>query len=168
MDALKNRNIQIALGVVLLVLVGLSGFYFVASKNAAEPEDTQSSEAVVKTVDPEEIGLSMEATEDNKKVLFKIGKAEGIESIEYELVYEADLPPAERLEGGEDRVTRQVSGEAEVEKGQSSFESEPLDLGSCSRNVCKYDQGVDKVDLTLKITKSDNVTLQVTDSLELK
>ena len=163
----KNRNVQIAIGVVLLVVIGLGGFYAVAGQSKAKPEEKQSTEVVVQQVKPEEIGLTVEASPDKKKIRFAIAKAGGIKTIEYELIYEADLPPSEQLEGGEDRVTRQVAGEAKIPSGESSYESEWLDLGSCSRNVCKYDQGVEKVELLLKIVKDDNKVLQVEKSLEM-
>lgn len=163
---LKNKNIQIALGVVLLVVVGLGGFLLFANRGAEEPVE-EASETLVKTITPEEIGLSMEATPDGKKVMFKIAKADGIESIEYELVYEADSTAQERSEGGEDRVQRGITGEADIESGATTFESEELDLGSCSRNVCRYDTGVSKVDITLKLTKSDGNIYNVEDTLEL-
>lgn len=164
---LKNRSTQIALGVVLLVLVGLGGFYFLANRTAEEPEEA-ASETLVKTIKPEEIGLSIEVTPDKKKVMFKIAKAEGIESIEYELVYEADSTAQERSEGGEDRVQRGITGEADIETGATTFESEELDLGSCSRNVCRYDTGVGSVDITLKLTKDDGNIYNVEDTLSLE
>lgn len=163
----KNRNNQIAIGVVLLVLVGLGGFYLVANRTVEEPE-RESSESVVKTLKAEEIGLTIEATPDKKKVKFKIAKAQGIESIEYELVYEADSTAQEKSEGGEARVQRGITGEADIKSGASSFESEELDLGSCSRNVCRYDTGVNSLDITLKLTKDDGSIYNVEDSLELE
>lgn len=162
---LKNRNVQIALGVVLLVLVGLGGFYFFANKPVEEPEE-QASETLVKTISPEEIGLTMEATPDKKKIKFAIAKAKGIESIEYEIVYEADSTAQEKSEGGEPRVQRGITGEADVPSGASKYESEELDLGSCSRNVCRYDTGVSHVDITLKLTKDDGNIYNVEDSLK--
>ena len=162
---LKNKSVLIAIGVVVAVLLALGAFYFVANQNTAEPEE-QASETMVKTISPEEIGLTMELTPDKKKVMFKIAKAEGIESIEYELVYEADSTAQEKSEGGEDRVQRGITGEADVESGASSYESEELDLGSCSRNVCRYDTGVSTVDITLKLTKSDGNIYNVEDTLQ--
>jgi hypothetical protein len=163
---LKNKNIQIALGVVLLVIVGLGGFFLFANRGGEAPVE-EASETLVKTIKPEEIGLKMEATPDGKKVKFSIAKADGIESIEYELTYEADSTAQEQSEGGEPRVQRGITGEADIESGASSFESEELDLGSCSRNVCRYDTGVSSVDMTLKLTKSDGNIYNVESSLEL-
>lgn len=163
---MKNKNLLIAVGVVLFVLIALGGFYVFANRSVEEPKE-EASETLVKTIKPEEIGLTMEITPDKKKVLFKIAKAQGIESIEYELTYEADSTAQEQSEGGEPRVQRGITGEADIESGASSFESEELDLGSCSRNVCRYDTGVDSVDMTLKLTKDDGNIYNVEDSLEL-
>jgi hypothetical protein len=163
----KNKNVRIAIGVVLGVVLLLGGLYFFANRSTSVPVDKTSNENAVQTIKPEEIGLKMEASPDKKKVKFSIKKADGIKSMEYELVYEADLPPADRVEGGEDRVTRQVAGDADIKAGDSSYASQWLDLGSCSKAVCKYDQGVTKIDITLKIVKSDNKVYQVIDSLNL-
>lgn len=164
---LKNKNVQIALGVVVGVVVLLVGLSLFVNRGSGVEEE-QASETLVQTISPEEIGLTMSITPDGKKVKFKIEKAEGIKGIEYEMTYEADSTAQEQSEGGEDRVQRGITGEAEIEKGESTFESEELDLGSCSKNVCRYDTGVEKVDMTLKITKDDNQVYNVEDSLEVK
>lgn len=162
---MKNKNTVIAVGVVFVVIFGLLGFYFVSNSSKEVPEEIQSSEVVVQTIKPEDIGFAMEATPDKKKVKFSIAKAKGITALEYEITYEADATKEEMTEGGEDRVARGITGEATVVAGKSTFESEDLDLGSCSRNVCKYDKGVESVDITLKITKADGKVYNMEDSL---
>lgn len=164
---MKNKNTLIAVGVVLFVVLGLLGFYFASNGSQEKIEDKQSSETVVQTIKPEDIGFTMEATPDKKKVKFAIAKAKGIKSLEYEITYEADATAQERSEGGEDRVARGITGEAMVKSNESSFESEDLDLGSCSRNVCKYDTGVNEVSITLKISKADGKVYNMEDTLSL-
>lgn len=133
------------------------------SKNAEEPT---ASEEVVQTLKAEDIGLTLEASPDKKKVKFAIEKADGIKTLEYEVTYEANSTAQEQSEGGEDRVQRGITGEEQV-KGGSSYESPWLDLGSCSKNVCRYDTGVETVNITLKLVKDDGKTYLVEDSLEL-
>lgn len=164
---LKKRNNQIAIGVVVLVIIGLLGFYFVSSASKAKPEAQQSVEASVQNLTPADIGLKMEATPDKKKVKFSIAKASDIKSIEYQLTYEADSTAEEKNEGGEDRVQRGITGESAIKSGESSFQSDDLDLGSCSKNVCRYDTGVKSVNITLKITKNDGKVYDVQDTLSL-
>jgi hypothetical protein len=163
---LKNKVFLIVGGVVLLVVLVVGGIMFANSRNAGNEDDGFLEDQVVETMDPSEIGLTMEAKGDKKAVKFAIEKAEGITSIEYQLVYEADSTAAERSEGGEDRVQRGITGEAEIDSGVSSYESEWLDLGSCSKNVCRYDSGVESITLTLKIVRDDKI-YQVEQTLEL-
>jgi hypothetical protein len=167
MNFFKNKTVMIVLGVLIALGVLVGGYFFVASRSASEEDSDFIDEQVVESMAPEEIGLTMEAKSDKKAVKFLIAKAEGISSIEYQVTYEADSTAAERSEGGEDRVQRGITGEAQIESGDSSYESEWLDLGSCSKNVCRYDTGVSQVMLTLKIVKDDGKVYQVEQTLEL-
>jgi hypothetical protein len=161
----KQRSVQIGLGIALILLILGGGYFFVANRSQAPvDEEETASEEVVQSLSAEELGLSMEAKPDKKAVKILIEKAGDLKTIEYQVTYEADSTAQEKAEGGEDRVQRGITGESEV-KG-ASFESEWLDLGSCSRNVCKYDTGVDKVDLTLKIVKKNGKTYESQSTLE--
>lgn len=164
----KNRTFVIIVGIIsgLALLIG-GWLFFVNRANTASEDDGYLEEQIVERIDASEIGLTMEAKPDNKAVKFMIEKADGITSIEYQLTYEADSTAQEQSEGGEPRVQRGITGEAMVDGG-SSFESEWLDLGSCSRNVCRYDTGVESVTLTLKLVKDDGKVYEVEQTLELQ
>lgn len=163
----KNRTFVIIVGIIAGLALLIGGWLFLVNKsNSAGEEDGFIEEQVVERISPEEIGLTMEANNTGKAVKFMIEKADGITSIEYQLTYEADSTAQEQSEGGEPRVQRGITGEAMVDGG-SSFESEWLDLGSCSRNVCRYDTGVESVTLTLKLVKDDGKVYEVEQTLEL-
>lgn len=151
-------------GLIGLVVVGLIAFaIFVImpfSGGTSGEEETVTDSSVVETLTADQLGLSIEAKPDGKAVKFKIDKAGDIKTIEYQVTYEADSTAQEKAEGGEDRVQRGITGEADIEGDALKYESEWLDLGSCSRNVCKYDTGVDSVDLTLKIIKKNGKTYE--------
>jgi len=164
---LKNTNVQIFIGVAIIVAVLLGAYFFITAKSKKVEKVASEPDTTIHTLSPEAIGLSIEAKPDNKAVKFIIKKAEGIKSIEYQLKYEADSTAQERSEGGEDRVERGITGEATIDAGESTYESPWLDLGSCSNNICRYDKGVTSVELTLKIIKSDKKIYQVEDSLKL-
>ena len=167
MNFFKNRTVLIVLGVVVGLAVLAAGWLFMVNRsNSATGDDGFIDEQVVEKMSPEEIGLTMEANSSKKAVKFMIAKADGIKSIEYQVTYEADSTAAEQSEGGEDRVQRGITGEAMMKGGESSYTSEWLDLGSCSKNVCRYDTGVSSVTLTLKVTK-DNKIYEVEQTLEL-
>ncbi len=165
MKFLKTRNGKIAAGVVA-VLVVVSGYLLFAPKPQAEEEPVVQDQSV-QSISAEDLGLTLTTKPDGKAVMFEITKLDGIKSLEYELVYEADSTAAEIAEGGEPRVQRGITGDADT-SGKSTFESEWLDLGSCSRNVCRYDSGVESVSLTLKLNKADGKILQSEKTLELE
>lgn len=168
MKIFKNKGVVIGIIVVVIGALLFGGYSFFANRAAqlANEEEEYIDEVVAEPLAPEEIGLTMEANDSNKAVRFVIEKADGIAAIEYQVYYEADSTAAERSEGGEDRVQRGITGE-EMVTGGSTFQSKWLDLGSCSRNVCRYDSGVESVTLTLKITKDDGKVYQVEQTLEL-
>lgn len=153
----------ITIGIVAFLVVAITGgvFAFVSSRTASLAEEEEMVDtSVVETITPEDLGLSITAKPDKKAVKFKMEKAGDIKTIEYQLTYEADSTAQEKAEGGDERVQRGITGESEIKANALSFESEWLDLGSCSRNVCKYDTGVESLDLTLKIIKKNGKTYQ--------
>ncbi len=163
-----NKNLLIGVGAVVLLLLGLGG-YFVMSNRSAEPvepvEESLENEAI--SIKPEEIGLELEATPNKKQVKFIISKAIGITALEYELSYEADSTGGTDDGDGGGRISRGVAGEDELDGTEESYESKLLDLGSCSSGTCRYDTGVTDVQLLLKITKDDGKVYAVEDTLEL-
>lgn len=164
---LKNKKLLTIFGVIAAIVLLGGGYFLFAGNSTPEAEQAEEEEMVAQEISADEIGLTMDASPDGKKVKFAVEKAEGITSMEYEVTYEADSTAQERSEGGEPRVQRGITGEAAVKSGQSSYESEWLDLGSCSRNVCKYDSGVSEVNMTLKIVKEDGKTYLATQTLQL-
>jgi len=96
-----------------------------------------------------EKGVEVDLTprSDKKAVILKISKiSPEITSVDYELAYET--------RGG---LSRGVLGKVDIETGQELILREIL-LGTCSRNVCVYDEGVKKVSLTLKFNKAGGVS----------
>lgn len=142
-----------------MVLLVVSGYLVFGGKSKTETDETSQDQSI-QTISAEELGLTITPSSDKKKVKFGIEHPQGIKSIEYSLTYEADSTSQEIEEGGEPRVQRGITGETEIKTDSKPYESEFLDLGSCSKNVCRYDTGVNSVELTLKIVKSDGKTYQ--------
>ncbi|HSW48250.1 MAG TPA: hypothetical protein VLG67_04170 [Candidatus Saccharimonadales bacterium] len=165
MNWFKKRNNQIITGVVVVLLL-ISGFLIFGKKSKTVQQDTTQDQTVQK-LSAEDLGLIITPKPDKKAIKFSISKASDIKSIEYELTYEADSTAQEISEGGEARVQRGITGDAKIDSGKGSYESEWLDLGSCSKNICRYDTGVKSVSLTLKIVKQDGKVYQSEKSLDL-
>ncbi len=159
---MKQKNF-IILGIVFFLILIVGGYLLFGNKSQQEPvEENQSLEEEVITLKPEDIGLKIMASANKKQVKFIIDKLNGIRSIEYELSYEADA-----VSGDEQRISRGIAGEDVIKPGMKKYESKFLDLGSCSSGTCRYDTGVESVNLLLKLTKDDGKVYQVEDSLSL-
>ncbi len=165
---LKNRTAILAIAIVAIIVILAGGYFLFFNKTTSQTPNKQSQQTDngPVTLSPEEIGLELKASPDNKKVQFTIAKLEGITAIEYELTYDADATAQEISEGAEDRIPRAVLGEAEIKSGQKTYESPWLDLGSCSKNVCKYDSGIESINLILNLTKAKK-SYSVEQTLEL-
>jgi len=135
-----------------LVVLVIGGIFFFKSRSSPQPESvtpttSPSSGFTLPEVKEGGVEVSLTPRYDNKAVVLKINKISAdVISIEYELSYEA--------KGG---LPRGVLGKIEVKSGQETILREIL-LGTCSRNVCVYDEGVKKVSLTLKFNKAGGVS----------
>lgn len=163
---LKNKQVLIGIAVAVVIVL-LGGVYLLSSnKKAAAPIDTMQDQ-VIEEMKPEEIGLKLELSPDNKKVKFSADKLTGISHLEWEFSYDANIPASDdgsAAEGG--KVTQSFGGETDV-KGDS-YESVFREIGTCSTGgKCRYDTGVEKVDILIKVTKSDGKIYQVKDSISL-
>lgn len=165
---LKNKNLLISIGVLVVILLIGGGYFLFANQKPAKPavKQTNNADLGVQKLNPEDVGLKLTSSPDSQKIKYEIGKLNGIKAISYELTYEADTTEQERSDGSEPRIQRGITGDAEFKSGENSYSSPWLDLGSCSKNVCKYDKGVKSIDMIFKITKTDNGIYSVEESLE--
>lgn len=160
---------MVAIVLVLLAVLGGGYLLFVhKSPTTDQSNDTASQQdAGPQKLSSGDIGLTFSASSNNKQVKFAISKADGITAIEYQVTYEADSTAQEIAEGGDARVDRGITGDAKITSGNSTYESPWLDLGSCSKNICRYDTNVKNLDLVLKITKNDGKVYEVEQKLSL-
>jgi len=150
---MKDKKLIIFIAVGLVVLIGIGVLLFSGKKTSA-PVEQVPSEETISTMKPEEIGLSLTASADNKKVIFEVTKTEGISGIDYQLSYtsKGDIP-------------RGAIGQIDMKQAGKTISKE-ITLGTCS-DVCHYDQDVSNIKLILKVAKTDGSTSQVEKSLEL-
>ncbi|MCL5432823.1 MAG: hypothetical protein M1524_01780 [Patescibacteria group bacterium] len=154
-----NKKIIVILIVVIILVIGGGYYYFIGSKskpNTSENSTALTTEMVVPTIDPSELGLSLTLSPDETVVYMKLTKLEGISTIDYELTYFAMVK-------GE-KVSRGAIGHVEVTPSDSVINKE-IKLGTCS-DVCHYDQGVTDIKILLKITKADGNIYQAEQSVE--
>ncbi len=151
---MNNKKLIIALVVGLIALVG--GFFVLSNNKKTEPVVPQTpQEEQVSMIKPEDIGLTLTASADNRKVILEVKNTEGLSGLDYELSYtsKGDIP-------------RGVIGHIDIKQAGKPVKQEII-LGTCS-DVCHYDEDVSDIKLVLKVTKNDNTTAQVEESLELE
>jgi len=166
---MKNKQVVIAVAAVVIVLLGVGGYLVLAQKNSKPPVDNSLiSEDAIK-IPASDIGLTMELSADEKKVRFTATKLDGVKSLEWTFNYDADIPPDQQSEADGAAKVSQAFGSLEPVdvEGKSSYSSEYRELGTCSSGHCRYDTGIEKVNLVLKMTKTDGKVYQIEDSIEL-
>ena len=152
---MKNKNLIIFLVVGLVVLVGAGALILSSSKKAAPVQvDQTPSEEKVFTIKSEDIGLSLTASADGKKVIIEVANTKDIVGLDYQLSYTS-----------KGDISRGAIGKIDVKQPGKSVGLE-IPLGTCS-DVCHYDQDVKDIKLILKVVKTDGTTSQVEKSLEL-
>jgi hypothetical protein len=136
---MKNKN-KIVISVVF-VLALLLVVVFVLSRKGNDDTDTERGGTLPQGVKvlpiDASVKVSVSKTDDGKNVILSIKNVpDHYETIEYEFSYDTV-----------DQIPRGVLGSIEVD---SSNIEEEIPLGSCSTNVCTYDEGVEKVRVALK------------------
>lgn len=148
---MKNLKIILIAIIVFVILASSIAGYFILIKGKNKikiPVETSEEETQnVKEISAEDIGLSLNLRADEKAVIMKITNLSGIASFEYEMEYMAEV-----VESGKTvEVPRGVvSSPVVVKSGEKQISKEIL-LGTCSKNVCKYDKVVSEIKLVMKV-----------------
>ena len=162
-----KRTIIIAVAVVILV-ASLAFFFLVKTSETPEsqtPEPTESveGEIEVKELNASDIGLTVTPRSDAKAIIMKVTKLSGISSIEYEATYDAEVREGKEVL----KVGRGVGPSTiEIKPNEMKITREIL-LGSCSKNVCKYDLGVTEVEFVVKVNYENGEVGSITQKVSL-
>ena len=136
---MKKYLPYIIVATVLLLIIG-GAFWFLRGGKQAEPEEKPERLAPEWSLE-ERPYITLTPREDGNEFKLRIQGIKDTELIDYELVYFAN------------DISRGVTGTIELE-GKTSVERDLL-LGSCSRNVCKYDENVTEGTLSLRFQNSE-------------
>ena len=134
---MKNKKILAIIAILAILIIG----FLVFKKGGGKEEEISPTPTPTIALPEigEEVEIDLTSRFDKKAVILTISQIPPeITSIDYELSYETD-----------ENLPRGVLGTIHLEEGEKSVEREIL-LGTCSRNVCVYDVGVEKVNLVMK------------------
>jgi hypothetical protein len=162
---MKNKNLVFVGAAILVVILAIGGFFLISSrgeKTATEAAEEQQ-EAQIKEIQADEIGLTLELLPNKKAVKMDITKLDGIESIEYEGSYDA---VTEDEESGEELTLPRGVGPSKIEVEDGGTIARTIELGTCSRNVCKYDNVTSDIKFVIKVNYANGEVGQVEQNIE--
>ena len=148
---IERLKISLAVHKVTVILIAslvlFIGVGFIALQKFTAPETIL--EEINLFFDPEGPYALTFPRRDGNALILNLKRTSSYDSISYELAYNAE------------GIDRGVVGSIDTKEKKGEYEQEIL-FGTCSKNVCKYDQGVENGTLTLKITKGKKIFRMVT------
>lgn len=155
-----HRTTIILLAIVILIITGGLYLYrnYQAAKNVLVTE-------VDLNFDPEGPYALLLPRRDGNALQLNLKRTSSYDAISYELAY-TSLPDPTSAKTDEDgsatgSIDRGVMGNIETREKKGEYQQEIL-FGTCSKNVCKYDKGVENGTLTLHIRKGSNAYRMIT------
>ena len=128
---------------IILIIIGVflivGGIFLIKARNKDQntDESQQDQKKTLETPLEDRPYVALIPRADGKEFTLEISRIKNAKTIEYELVYESQ------------GLSRGVIGSVELSSGEAEV-SRKLLLGTCSRDVCKYDEGVEQGNLTLR------------------
>jgi hypothetical protein len=167
MNFLKKNKVLVII-VSLLLLAGVVTAVLLGNATSSPSTDDSGNilETPVKVISADEIGLTLSFRADKKAINMSITKLDGIEAVEYEVTYDANVTADSSGDSASGITQRGVVGSPIPVNGASSIKRS-IDLGTCSKNVCKYDAVVSDVKFVIKVTYSNGEIGSVEESISL-
>lgn len=154
----SHKILVIVIALIVLVALGFWGFSVNSAKQSGPVEEVDL------VFDAEGPYAILSPRRDGNALILNIKRTSSYDSISYDLAYtstvqETAMSGSKVLDDGEGgnaggSIDRGVSGTIDTKGKRGEYEQEIL-FGTCSKNVCKYDQGVENGTLTLHIKKGN-------------
>ena len=167
MNFLKKNKVLVIVVSLLLLAGAVTAFLLGNVTNSSSTDESGIvSDKPVKVIQADEIGLVLSARSDKKAIILSVTKLDGVESVEYEVTYDADVAADSSGDSGSGITQRGVVGSPILVNGASSIKR-TIELGTCSKNVCKYDNIVSDIKFVIKVTYSNGDIGSVEESISL-
>ncbi len=140
----RNKLVIVSI-VIIVILLGVGGYFILGSKGNSTKTPTEQGKNI-KKLSADDIGLVLSSAKGGKALSMRITKLAGVSSVEYELSYDAE----ETTDGQTATVPKGVVATPIQVKGDSEI-SRVLDLGTCSKNVCRYDKVKSDIKVVVRV-----------------
>ncbi len=146
-----KKNILIITVVSAVLILGIITAFLLKGRTTPGviPEIEEERGSLIETSLEQRPYVTLTPRTDGKEFTLDISRIDNAQIIEYELIY---------LSQG---LSRGVIGSIDLD-GESEI-SRKLLLGTCSKDVCKYDEGIEEGTLTLRFRSSEGTRKFVTD-----
>lgn len=155
--------------IAVLVLLGMLGWLGIQKFTSKEAGPVEEVDLIFDAEGPYAL---LFPRRDGNALILNLKRTASYDAISYELAYtssvnETAVSGSKILDEGElgqsdgGVIDRGVAGTIETSDKKVEYEQEIL-FGTCSKNVCKYDKGVENGTLTLKITKDRKISRMIT------
>lgn len=142
---------------MLLLVVAGGSFFVLSQKKTAQTPVGQEQQIL--TLSPEAVGLETAFRSDNKAMKFTLNNASDITAAEYQISYTKDVKG--------DQVPEGLIGDMDITPGNKTASIGYREFGTCSSGVCRYDNVVSAIKLTIKVSKTDGKVYQVEKTVDL-
>jgi len=154
---------KLNIGLVVIIILLLGGGFFTYQQFIASKESQQVLEEVDLPFDSEGPYALLYPRRDGNALVLNLKRTGSYDKISYDLAYVSDN--SENSEAGSEvgsgGIDRGVSGDINTKDKKGEYEQEIL-FGTCSKNICKYDTGVENGTLTLHIQKGNKAYRMIT------
>ncbi len=139
-------NISLVLGLILLLT---GGAFFVNNLFGRSENQNGPIQEMDVTFDPEGPYILLVPRKDGNALYITFKRISTYDEFSYAIAYTD--------KEGIDRGAGDLETWIPIEKGRTDYEQEIL-FGTCSKNVCKYDEGVENGTLVVRIKKGNKVS----------
>jgi hypothetical protein len=140
-----NRNIVIAIG-GLVVIGGLAGFLLTrgtSEEKVAIPSPTPKVE--IELLSSDALDVTFKPGTARQYTLTIDGIPEGVSAISYEITYDTTNKGIQGV----------VGSPIALKEGQMKYVNDKLIFGTCSRGKCVFDEGVNNIQINIRLTYKD-------------
>lgn len=160
--AVHKKTVILIVALLILLFGGFSFFRNFISNQSGEVEEIDL------IFDAEGPYVLLNPRRDGNALILSLKRTASYEAITYELAYTSTVDEI-RVAGGREEesatgsgsIDRGVAGTIETSDKKGEYEQEIL-FGTCSKQVCKYDKGVENGTLTLHIKKGKKAYRMIT------
>lgn len=140
-----NRSVLIAVGVGVVALGLIAGLVLTRGKSNTTPKLKPTPTPAVELLPQDALDVTLEATTSREYTLTIDKIPDGVTSLSYEITYDTAKKGTQGI----------VGSPVTLKAGQTKYTNDQIIFGTCSRNKCVLDEGVENIEITIRLMYKD-------------